>query len=349
MAKKTYYQRSDGLYEAIRVINGKRKAFRGRTPREVEQKMIAYQEETERGRTFASIADEWKAVHFPTLAPNTLKGYRPAYARAKEYFGEMPVKQIKAPTVKKFITDFSHSGADQVPRAQKTVTNQLLVLNLIMSYAAELGEIEYNPCINVSIPRGLSKGRRNAASKEDEKKIKESTGLWLFPFLILYTGLRKGEALALTFGDIDRKNKQITVTKSVYHINNKPYLKKPKTEAGIRVVPILSPLLPHLPKNRKKTDFVFSADGGKTPLTEVQYQNLWDKYVSDTGIQCTAHQLRHSYATMLFECGIDVKDAQDLLGHSTSSMTQDIYTHIRNEHRKMTAVFLDEKLEKQGA
>ena len=53
MAKKKYYQRPDGLYEAIRVVNGKRKAFRGRTPHEVEQKMIAYQGEIARYRSAA--------------------------------------------------------------------------------------------------------------------------------------------------------------------------------------------------------------------------------------------------------------------------------------------------------
>lgn len=169
MAKKAkYYQRPDGLYEAIRIIDGKRKAFRGHTPKEVEQKMIAYQGEVEKGRTFRAVADEWEVIHFPTLAPNTLKGYRPASRRAKEHFGDTSIRQIKAPDIKKFISTFARTGQGQTSRAQKTVANQLLVVNLIMGYAAENGEIEFNPCTNVSIPKDLSKTHREAASPEDE-------------------------------------------------------------------------------------------------------------------------------------------------------------------------------------
>lgn len=345
--KDKYYKRSDGLYEAIRIINGKRKAFRGRSPKEVEQKMIAYKGEIERGRLFREIAEEWEAVHFPTLAPNTLKGYRPASRRATEHFGDTPIRQIKAPDIKRFINEFARAGNGQASRAQKTVTNQLLVLNLIMSYAAENGEIDFNPCTYVSVPKDLSKKRREAASPEDEAVVKKTADVWLLPYLILYTGLRKGEALALTYGDIDRKQKIIHVTKSVYHINNKPYIKKPKTEAGIRPVPILDPLAPKIPKCRNKELYLFSDDGGKTPLTEMQYQKHWEQFVEATGITCTAHQLRHSFATLLFECDVPVKDAQDILGHSTAAMTQDIYTHIRDTRRQETAQFINHKLRNQ--
>ena len=64
--------------------------------------------------------------------------------------------------------------------------------------------------------------------------------------------------------------------------------------------------------------------GGEAPLKNGEYNVLWKQYVEKAGISCTAHQLRHSYATMPFECGIEVKDAQGLLGHSTAAMTQDI-------------------------
>lgn len=166
----------------------------------------------------------------------------------------------------------------------------------------------------------------------------------MLPYLILYTGLRKGEALALTYEDIDFTNNVIHITKSVYHESTSPKIKSPKTAAGVRTVPILAPLIDKLPAKGK--GYVFSTDGGKTPLKHDEYNTMWETYSAKTGITCTAHQLRHSYATMLFECGIDVKDAQDLLGHSTAAMTQDIYTHIRETHRQQTAQRLNEKLSK---
>jgi site-specific recombinase XerD len=78
-------------------------------------------------------------------------------------------------------------------------------------------------------------------------------------------------------------------------------------------------------------------DDGKEPLTKRAYDKRWSKYCTDYGIHFTAHQLRHAYATMLHEAGIDLKDAQTLMGHSDINLTKQIYTHIRNERMEETA------------
>lgn len=342
MARKSkYHRRKDGLLETTRTDSrtGKRIHFYGRTDREIDDQILAYVSRQENGRSFKEIAEEWHDQHFPSLAPNTLRGYRPAYQRAIDHFGERAARSIRPQDVKSFISDFTRGG-----RAKKTVATQLHIISMICSYAVESGDIDFSPCDHVSIPKNLPKTRREAATTEDEEKVKASADVWLLPYLILYTGLRKGEALALTRNDFDFKAKRIRINKSVYHDSNTPKLKRPKTEAGIRTVPILDPLMDKLP--RKFNGYLFSVDGGETPLTEMQYQKLWKAFVKKTGVTATAHQLRHSYATMLFDCGIDVKDAQDLLGHTTIAMTQDIYTHIRDKHRQTTADTLNKKLKK---
>ncbi|MCI8601602.1 MAG: tyrosine-type recombinase/integrase [Oscillospiraceae bacterium] len=324
--KKHLYQRPDGLFERSLTVNGKRVVFRGRSEAEVERKILEYTERKENGRPFAEIAEEWKAVHFPTLSPNTLRGYRPALQRAVNEFGGLPVSKIKPAQIKQLLANMARKGF-----ARKTVSTQLLICNLICSYAIEQDELEANPCAAVSLPKNLSKEYRKPASPEDEARIKASYGIWLLPYLILYTGLRKGEALALTYGDI--ADGFIYVSKSVCHVSNRPIIKTPKTAAGIRKVPILTPLADKLPTGPAE-NYVFSADGGRTPLTETQYQSCWKKFAAQTGVTATAHQLRHSYATMLFECGISVKDAQNLLGHATAAMTTDVYTHLRDTHQQ---------------
>ena len=147
--KPKYYIRPDGLHEAIRKIDGKRVAFRGRTDAEVEQKMIAYQNTIRDGWPFSKVADAWWDEHEPTIEENTKKGYRPAHRRAKEQFGSVAIKTIRPQDVQKFINAFARG------RSQKTVTNQLLILNLIFSYAVVHGDAESNPCTYVKIPRGL--------------------------------------------------------------------------------------------------------------------------------------------------------------------------------------------------
>lgn len=72
-------------------------------------------------------------------------------------------------------------------------------------------------------------------------------------------------------------------------------------------------------------------------MTETQFQRQWKLYQKESGVSATPHQLRHAYATILFEAGLDDKDAQELLGHANISTTRDIYTHITNKHREETA------------
>ena len=93
------------------------------------------------------------------------------------------------------------------------MTNQLLIMNLICSFAVEeTGDLEINPCASVSVPKGLPKTHREPASPEDEEKNKRSADIWLLPYLIMYTGLRKGEALALTREDIGRDTIRVNKT-----------------------------------------------------------------------------------------------------------------------------------------
>ena len=77
------------------------------------------------------------------------------------------------------------------------------------------------------------------------------------------------------------------------------------------------------------------------PLTKTQYRKRWEKYCKSIGHQLTAHQLRHGFATILYEAGIPDKDAQELLGHSSITVTRDVYTHIRNSRRTDTAAKLE--------
>lgn len=74
------------------------------------------------------------------------------------------------------------------------------------------------------------------------------------------------------------------------------------------------------------------------------FQRKWAKFQERTGITCTAHQLRHSFATMLYDADVDVKQAQDILGHTTEAMTRDVYTKISDRKRRSAADSLNKFL-----
>ena len=327
--KEKTKRRSDG--RLVKTITdhrtGKRIYFYGQTEREINRKILEYTEQARAGRTFAEVADEWWERTEPELSPNSVHTYKLGYKRAVEEFGEERISTITARDVQLFITRFAGSGANA--RARKTVSNQLMAFNLIFKHGIVEGDCDTNPAQSVTLPKGLKTTKRSAAERTDEEIIKSNPELWLFPYFLLYTGLRKGEALALTGADIDLKNKTISVTKSVYYKSNKAYIKEPKTESGYRTVPILDPLAPYLPKIADDEYLFPSMIDKKTPMGYDLYQNKMNKYREATGTTFTAHQLRHSYATILFECGIDAKTAQHLLGHSQISTTMDIYTDFR--------------------
>lgn len=325
-------KRKDGLWqEQMTVMDGGRirqKYFYGHSKKEVLEKINTYSVEEERGRLFGEVADEWWEMHEKTLTYGSQKPYKPALARAKEYFLKTPIRQIKSSDINRFLVKFIKENH----AAQKTAKSQLMVLNLIMKYASANGYIQFNPARDISIPRGLPHEKREIASDEDIQRIKNSTDctFGMFAYWVLFTGCRRGELLALTWEDVDIVDRTIQINKSVYFKNSTPVVKSPKTEAGERVIPLMNKLLDKIVPGHGP---IFQSDCGKI-LTEKVFMRLWREYSKESGITCTPHQIRHAYATMLFENDIAVKDAQALLGHAYSTTTQDVYTHIREARKE---------------
>jgi integrase len=330
MVKAT--KRADGrlVKTIVDPRTGKRKYFYGDTMREINAKIMEYTEAADVGKPFSKVARDWWHVTEDSLSPNSIHTYDVARRRAVDYFADTPISQIKAKDIQKFLSTFAKKP-DGGMMSRKTVANQLMIVSQICKHAVYEGYIDANPALGVSLPKGLKTSKRSSAGKGNEDIIKKTADVWLFPFFILYTGLRRGEALALTGADIDRKEGLIYVRKSVYFQSNRALIKEPKTEAGYRSVPILAPLAPLLPE-LKDDEYLFPAPTDpKSPMGYSAFNYRIEKYCEITGAQFVPHQLRHSYATILFECGIDAKTAQHLLGHAQISTTMDIYTDFRKQ------------------
>lgn len=123
---------------------------------------------------------------------------------------------------------------------------------------------------------------------------------------------------------------------------NNPILSPhPKSDAGIREVMMLDCLanrLKDMAEGQPTEYFIF---GGAEPLTKSALRKRWQKYQKETDTTFTPHQLRHAYATILYDAGIDEKVAQGLMGHSTIQLTRDIYTHVRMNRKEMAAKTLN--------
>ena len=330
-------KRADGRYQrSITDKNGKRIYFYGTSERELNQKILAYTEAQQKGRTFGEVAEQWWGEAIENLAYQTVRGYTSSYERAVAEFGEQNIDSIQPKDIQLM---FKRMALQDY--AQKTIANQRIVLNQVFNYAIVEGELQYNPCTSVKIPKGCKKTVREAATTSDEEKILHSDHEWLFPLFALLTGLRKGEILALQWEDINFEENTITVNKSIEYKGNIPCVKPPKTESGTRIVPLLQML-----SNRLKMGgrgYIFSEDGGKSPYRKKRYDLLWRDYSKEVGITCTAHQLRHSYATVAVEEDVNPKDLQNALGHADISTTMNIYAMARKKSVEKVAEKLNAK------
>ncbi len=357
------YQRANGTWcDTIPQGKGKpHKFFYGKTKADVKRKIAEWKEKLERGKTVAEAVDEWEEAHYKNVRESTVRQYKSSVDRIRDAFGAEYVNELQAAKIQAYWNQLA------AQRYSKTTISQTrVVLTMIFNHQilSPEGTLKYNPVTATKIPTNAPKHMRDLPSRECIEIIKKSVSVefGLYPFLLIYTGCRKNEALALT--DKDFTADSISISKSVYwHSDGKPEISAPKTAAANRSVFMLPPLKAVLPKWQ---GYLFSCDGGKNPLSSAEFYRLWSAYCLAVGLahredrptkaerghtqqliyHVTPHQLRHEYATICYDAGIEAKDAAQLLGHTSDILTRNIYTHITKSRMDETAKKLSEYVTK---
>jgi integrase len=297
--------------------------------------------------TFREIAYAWETEHRQEVTDRTWANYKPHFDDIVSQHGDRPMQEVTALDV---IQDLQWTKSQGYSATIASTRRSLY--SMIFDYAVQHRAIYYNPAIGVKLPKGLVRGKRDAPDDIIMDTVLCNIGqpFGFFPFLLLCTGLRKSEALALQWSDIDFSAKVIRVTKSIdYFVGSKPKYKTPKTEMSRREVPIIDILYSELKKRHdtRCSDYLFpAADSNRSGkggglMTERGYEGEWRRYCEALGLidadgktVITAHHMRHGTATLLFEYGVDVLTAQRILGHSKPETTQAIYTALREKQAK---------------
>ena len=332
-------KRSDGRYQKkITLPDGRIKYLystaktQAEANRDFNKQMLSLEEKKQKSLLFSNVAKQWNEQYRESVPDvNYRKNTRAAYLRTLSYFEDDYINNITPKDVARFI-----SWLALQKYSAKTVASHKSILNMVFKYAIVNGYTDFNPVEHVDTPANLPRKARELPSDEELRIVNSNyEGFDFLPYFLLNTGLRMSEALPLDLEkDFDFDNMIINVDKHLIHDGNKPVIENvTKTKNAVRSVILLDRVAEKLPKRR---GLLFCNEDG-SPLTKKQLQCRWEAYKKKYGVSVTAHQLRHGYATMLFEAGVDVKDAQELMGHADINMTRQIYTHIRDKRKTETA------------
>lgn len=363
MAKKIDYAsmytlRSDGRYMGYwRDNKGTRHAIYDRDPERLYGKI--QDAERPKEKTFGDIAREWQSEHWESIGEGTKGQYKVPFETMIAEHGDFKLEDVTAAEINKMLLrevnqDMSYKHCATLRSMYKQT----------FDYAIVKGYTLNNPTLAVKVPRGMKRTTREAPEDDVVQTIRKSVNepFGLFPYFLLYTGFRRGEALAVQWGDIDFDNKLIYCRRSAELHASVPTTKEPKTKAGNRSVPLLDDLAAVLirPEAAKDTDLIFGDKDGKI-LTRSAFRSRWTDWCRAVGLYTTeerkekhkeknieftrtvyhptliAHQLRHEYATILFESGVDELATQELMGHADIETTHKIYTHLRQKQRSKAA------------
>lgn len=382
-------QRADGRYMGRFTYLGERYTlYDNSDPKRLRKAMEDRRYELEHGLhgNLSNVTlDKWAKIWLIEykanfVKPSTYVLYENRYKwYVSDQIGKLMVKDIKNAHIQKIVNTMKSQGY-----SRSTIKKAYAVISDMMNYAVKNDMIPKNPCTGIVFPKEEQRERRVMSVEEQDKfeaHIHGDPCEGIF-IVALYTGMRIGEILGLTWDDIDFKNSQIRINRTLVCIQKGKGEKcthefqAPKTNSSIRTIPMVSKVSKILKLHkwrqgtiqletgklfRPRTGFenlVFVSEFGN-PLYETFVNRHLKKIVAEINAEeneeamrekrkpvifepISPHTLRHTFATRAFEKGMRPKTVQEILGHSSLDMTMDLYTHV-TENTKAKEMAVFEK------
>ncbi len=338
------------------------RSITGKTQKEVAQKMKAALAELDSGTyiapckmTVGEWLDIWSAEYLGNVKPGTKSIYLSAIqTHIKPGLGAIKLEALNAHTIQSFYNKLVKPANERPALAPKSVKNIHGILHKALQQAIANGYIRTNPTDACILPRIVKKELKPLDETQISAFLKAIQGHRFEDlFLVtLFTGMREGEVLGLTWDCVDFSNGTILINKQLQKVRNKPEYQLVTTKNGkSRSVTPASFVMETLQRvqrtqqeNRLRygelledSGFVFTDELGQHLKHRTVYNNF-KVIASKIGSPETRfHDLRHSYAVASIRSGDDIKTVQENLGHATAAFTLDVYGHVTEKMKQESA------------
>ena len=331
----------------------------GRTQSEVKEKLktaIKATQSLDSSKTGQYTLGQWMDVWYENYAKikvrpsshQTYKGYIENHI--KPNIGDIPLEKLTTLDLQRlYKTLLANGRVDRLeskgqPKglSPKTVRNIHQILSSALKLAQEQRIILTNPAEGCALPKVEHREMKTLPVEQLQSFLREAkdSGVFELYYLELATGLRRGELLGLKWEDIDLEHGDLRVRRQIARINGKVVEAPLKTKNAYRTLPLAEDTISILNEQKKKvgsSPWVFpSATGG--PISPDSVLHMLHRVLIRAGLpEVRFHDLRHSFATLALQNGVDIKTVSGMLGHFSAGFTLDTYAHVTTSAQKAAA------------
>jgi integrase len=298
-------------------------------------------------QTVGGFLRDWVPAIEATVRAGTWRSYRTNMERhVIPRIGHVPLRQLGPAHLNALYAQLLRSGRHDGNGglSPRTVRYTHTILHRALRDAVRWGILSRNPADLADPPRH-QRPTLSVWTAEELRTFLRSTGddrlhaLWV---TLAMTGLRRGEALALRWADIDFNRRRVSISRSLTSAGGKLTFAEPKTARSRRSLAVDSDTLGELRTHRRRqleervawagphddADLVFARDDG-SPLRPDSVSRRFIELAKAAGVpRIRVHDLRHTHATLALEAGVNPKVVSERLGHSSVAFTLDVYSHV---------------------
>ena len=291
--------------------------------------------------------ENWAKVKVRPSSHQTYRGYIENHIKPR--IGDIPLAKLTALDLQKFYKELLNGGRVERTEAKyqpkglsaKTVRNINQVISSAMDFAKEQRLILTNPTDGCALPKPAHKEMKTLSADQLAAFLREAkeSGVFELYYIELATGLRRGELLGLKWSDIDFNQGILHIRRQIARIDGEVVEAPLKTENSYRALPIGADAVGILLAQRSKTssEYVFSSPTGG-PISPDSVLHMLHRVLKRAGLpEVRFHDLRHTFATLALQNGVDIKTVSGMLGHYSAGFTLDTYAPVTTAAQKQAA------------